>query len=360
MLQEAGFQVEAAAFERDYHTGRMPACPVVRLGHIAHGRYVSRAFKMLRALPNLRRAIRRHRAAYASGPDMALFAIIAGWGLRRPVILEVGDIRHAQVAPGWKGRLARRLDRFIANRCAILVVTARGFADGYYASRLGCRTPILVMENKLDEAPLAKALEGRAPQAPRAFEPGTRPLRIGYFGVLRCAWSWHVLTRLAESMPERIRVVAAGYCLDPAEPPPEIRRLPNFEYRGRYRSPEDLPALYGDVDLLWACYPPPGVTDPDWRWAQSICRSNRFYEGCFFKRPLVSMAESGDGEEVRRLGIGLVLADQSDASVLRAIADLSSEDFARWSRNLDRLPRSVSVYTDEAAQLSQSIRSKLR
>ncbi len=34
MLQQAGFNVEAVAFERDYHTGRMPDCPVESLGKI--------------------------------------------------------------------------------------------------------------------------------------------------------------------------------------------------------------------------------------------------------------------------------------------------------------------------------------
>ena len=28
MLQKAGFQVEAIAFERKYHKGRLPSCPV--------------------------------------------------------------------------------------------------------------------------------------------------------------------------------------------------------------------------------------------------------------------------------------------------------------------------------------------
>jgi len=42
MLQQAGFIVEAVAFERDYHVGRMPDCPIERLGKIAHGHYFQR------------------------------------------------------------------------------------------------------------------------------------------------------------------------------------------------------------------------------------------------------------------------------------------------------------------------------
>ncbi len=355
MLQAAGFQVEVAAFERDYHAGRMPACPITSLGHIKHGHYLSRAFKMIRSLPILRRALRRHSLAYASGPDMALFAIVAGVGLRSQVVLEVGDIRHVQIAKGWKGWLARRLDRFIVNHSQLLVVTARGFADGYYGARLKSSTRVLVIENKLDEAPLTRVLGGQNPKPQEVFHLGMRPIKIGYFGVLRCPWSWEVLTHIAQSLPDRVHVIVAGYSMLPANICDKSKHLANFEYRGEYRSPEDLPALYGEVDLVWACYPSPEAVDPDWRWALSVCRSNRFYESCFFQRPLVSMAESGDGVEVDRLGIGLTLVDQSNEGVLRAITGITSDAISCWNNNLAKVPRSIGVYTNETGELQRAI-----
>ncbi len=78
MLQEAGFEVEAIAFERDFHKGRQPSCPVRTVGRIEHGRYIQRAAKMLAALPTIRRAIRSHDMIYASGADMALTDVAAG------------------------------------------------------------------------------------------------------------------------------------------------------------------------------------------------------------------------------------------------------------------------------------------
>lgn len=40
MLQESGFAVEAVAFERDYHSGRLPTCRVESLGRIENGKYL--------------------------------------------------------------------------------------------------------------------------------------------------------------------------------------------------------------------------------------------------------------------------------------------------------------------------------
>ena len=39
MLQKAGFQVEAVAFDRKTHKGRVPICPVKIIGVLNHGHY---------------------------------------------------------------------------------------------------------------------------------------------------------------------------------------------------------------------------------------------------------------------------------------------------------------------------------
>ena len=352
MLKEAGFQVSVAAFERDYHQGRLPDAPVTSLGHISHGRYLARALRMLRALPTLRRALRGASVAYASGQDMALFAMVAAVGLGVPVVLEVGDIRHVQVARGLKGAVARALDRFIVRRASLLVVTARGFAEGHYRDRLGSRTPWLLMENKLDEAPLQRALQAAGVSEPRGADG---VLRIGYFGVIRCPWSCEVLREVARRGRGRIEVVIAGFCMDPSDLPERIAGEPHVTYRGTYSSPQDLPALYGSVDMVWACYPGPEQQDPDWRWALRVCRSNRFYESCFFRRPLITMAESADGEEVQRLGVGIGLTDQSVEAVWRAVDGITKEHLEGWRQRMQDLPRSVGVYTDEPARLRAAL-----
>jgi succinoglycan biosynthesis protein ExoL len=143
--------------------------------------------------------------------------------------------------------------------------------------------------------------------------------------------------------------------MEPADIASRAGRLPNVEYRGEYRSPVDLPGLYGDVDLVWACYPGPEVVDPDERWALRVCRSNRFYESCYFARPLISLAGSGDGDEVERHEIGLVINDQEPSAVCAALAAISNQDLARWGANLARLPRSVFLYTSEQETLRNAV-----
>lgn len=348
MLQAAGFAVEAVAFERDYHKGRLPSCPVSTLGRISHGRYLARLWAMLKSLRVMRAHIRGADCVYASGLDMALLALLAGWGLRRPVVLEIGDVREIQVLPGMKGAVVRALDRWVVNRCGLLVATAQDFITEYYAKRLGIKTPSLVIENKLEAGMLGEL--GRA--MPLAGEPlADRPLRIGYFGLLRCEWSWSVLCALAKARPHDVEIVLAGLVMTPADLETQVRGLPNVRYLGQYKSPEGLPALYQQVDLVWACYPPMAENDWNLRWA----RPNRFYEACFFKRPLISRSGSNDARYVDQYGIGLVTDAQAPEELIAAFQTLDRDRLACWAYNMGQLPESVYLYTSEQSDLRQAV-----
>ena len=118
--------------------------------------------------------------------------------------------------------------------------------------------------------------------------------------------------------------------------------------------------MYARVDIVWMCYPAPALHDPDWRWAQEVCRSNRFYESCYFRTPTIALAGGADGVEVARLGIGLTLRDPGDEAVLHAIRAITDEDLRGWRRNLEALPRSVFVYTDEAERLGRALAGIVR
>jgi succinoglycan biosynthesis protein ExoL len=349
MLQAAGFSVEAAAFERLYHTGRMPSCDWTSLGFLHHGRYAERLLRLLRAVPIVRRIIRRSDLVYASGPDMALLGLLAGIGLNRPVVLEIGDIRRVQVARGIGGAIMRQLDRAIINRCGLLVSTAKGFVEGYYRAQLGSRIPVVYLENKLDQAARRK-LDLLPPVAPRPLLAGRR-LVIGWFGVLRCEWSWNVLAKIAREHGDRIEVIVAGHPLNPPDLPDRAKGVPNLRYLGEYRSPEDLPNLYGQVDLVWTVYPGPEEIEPAWRWALLVSRSNRFYESCFFRRPIITLHDSGDGEVAESLGVALCLRTQEESEIVDRILQVKDSDLQSWEETLAHLPESVHSYTTEGDEL---------
>jgi succinoglycan biosynthesis protein ExoL len=353
MLQKAGFSVEAIAFERKFHKGRTPTCTVTVVGRVEHGRYFRRFGAIFRALPAIRQKLRRSQLVYASGVDMAFVCILAGWGLYRPTVLEIGDVRDVQTAKSLMGWIARRIDRWVASNCSLLVATARDFIDVYYRTWLRVSTPSMIIENKLDISS-RRTFVSSADICVKPKRPSSR-LRIGYFGILRWRESWDTLRSLAELWPDRFEVVIAGHPIDPPDLPEQIERYPNIRYLGEFRSPDDLPALYSSVDLIWAVYPEIGLDDWNLRWA----RTNRFYESCHFRTPIISRAGCKDAEEVRRLDIGLIVGSSDFTTVAEQLRRLTPEDLRRWKDNMAELPLSVSVYTDEAEALGGLLRDML-
>lgn len=351
MLVSLGFDVSVAAFNRAYHSGRVPSRPTQIIGTISHGKYLQRIGRLITALPKLRRAMRGRDIVYASSPDMALLAMIAGVFMGKKFILEVGDVREIQTAEGLKGRLVRIVDRVLTNRCSLLVVTAVGFLDNYYRNWLRSDVPAIVVENKIEASLTSarpEAVRGNLPQG-RPFID--RPLRIGYFGLLRCQWTWDVLKAFALKHPKDVEIVMAGYPMEPADIAEQAKSIPNVIYSGEYKSPNDLPRLYGAVDLVWACYKFIGPRDWNLKWA----RPNRFYESCYFGRPLISRLGSSDSKEVDRLKIGFNIRTHEISEVVAELDSITAEMVEQWRSNSISLPNSLFMYTDEAEKLKSHI-----
>ena len=346
MLNRGGFEVTAAAFERDQFSGRLPDCPVQRLGRIPPRRYALRMGKLLAAAPRIIAAIRRSDIVYAFNPDLALLATIAGAGLNRPLVVEVADIAEKQTARGWSGRVVRALEKWILARTRLLVLATNNYRS-YYRDWLGVEPPIIVIENKLDPE-LVQSLPGIDPPGPAAYSPNGRRLRIGWFGRLRDEWTLRVLEELTRRAPHQFTAVLAGtpspYLKDFSD---RVARNPHIEYRGAYRYPEDLPALYNSVDLLMACFQP----EIPYGWSQS----NRYYEACLFRKPLIVRAGSGDAGGVAGHDIGLVINAAGVVEAAAAINGANPEDWARWRDNIAALPASSYTFTDEACMVREAI-----
>ncbi|RYE49439.1 MAG: hypothetical protein EOP24_03145 [Hyphomicrobiales bacterium] len=340
MLRKEGFEVEVAAFTRPYHRGRMPEGNVTVLGSLEHGRYLRRAIKMIGAIPALRQKIKNADVVYASGPDLGLFAHVAGLFVGRPVIVEIGDIRKIQVARGFVGLIARTLDRVSTGRAALLVSTAEGFVRDYYRRWLGVQTRAIVIENKLEP--------GLARGTPN--ESISSAFTIGYFGVLRCERSWQILEMLAEERPD-VSILVAGIAIGPADLPERAERLPNVRWLGEYRSPDDLQSLYSQIDIVWACYPFPSRGEQNWKWA----RTNRFYEACHFQKPMIVLAGSGDHEVVDAKQLGLAIGLESVEDDVRTVSQISAADLEKWRLNLRALEPSTYTYLNEARDLRIAI-----
>lgn len=351
MLEQAGFQVEAVAFETRYYPGKTLDCPVQSLGRLRFSRYYFRIPEIMAHAPRIRAAIRRNDIVYIFHFDMFMAALPAAAGLGKTVVLEVHDINPHQVARGLKGWLVRFIDRFATKASQLLVLTSDGFY-AYYRDCLNARIPSLVIENKVG-ASFAAAVQKEGIPTLAGKPLDSRPLRIGYFGFLRDEWSMRLLEKLAASAPDRFEIFIAGVphhsMMSKDDFLQRVSQNPNLHYQGPYRHPDDLPGLYASVDAVLNCIPP----YPPYSWSQM----NRYYDACLFQKPLIVRAGTKDADEVARRQIGLVIAADDAGDAAAAICRAASADWERWRRNMAALPPQVYAYTDEdALKLGQAVR----
>lgn len=343
MLERAGAEVEQLAFRRNDQYLDLPRNSECRLlGEIGSGWNLRRLVRLCKAAPRVRRSLSKANIVFAFGLDMLMLAWIGRLFLRkRPKLaVEILDIRAVMTGGSMKSWMLRCIEKFLMRRVDLLVLTSPAYFTEYFRDRQGIEdVRYLVVENKL-----VQKEDGITEVQDRTRQDGK--IRIGYWGCIRCERSLLVLERAAELGRGRVRVVIRGTLVVPvtaAYIAALEERNPWIEYGGPYSSPSDMPDIYGPVDLIWACYPYSEADTGNYQWA----RTNRFYEACLFKRPMITQKGTQDDAVNVKEGIGLSV-DLSDVdAAAEQISSISDRDLAEWQRQMHRLPEETYLYTDE-------------
>jgi succinoglycan biosynthesis protein ExoL len=349
-LKREGAQARIFGFKRDIYNGAPYQDPVILLGKLPHGRYFVRLGTYLKALLLLIKHGRQARSVYVLGLDLALLAWMALLGRRSSIklVLEIQDIRSVLLKKGIKGALARQVEKFIVPRVDTLVVTSAAYVDDYYVSRVGIDIrSSYIIENKVDDTPVMR----RQRDIARAAVNPDGSLCIGYFGMLRCRRTLDIILGAADAAQGKIRFYLRGVLHETEDYANKIRNHPFIEYGGEYRSPDELGFMYGKVDLVWACYPDAGRGTGNWLWA----RTNRFYEACYFGKPVIAATGTEDGKAVDAYNIGFCVNLQNQNESIAALLAIEGEKLNIWRGNMQKLPQRIYVYESEHRNLLSDI-----
>lgn len=350
-LYHLGFQPDILSFERDYYKGKPWSFPYKSLGYLHHGNYLQRLKLALQAIPTTRKHSRKICIIYSFGLDNLLIAWLSKIGFGKKIIIyEIGDVRELFLGKSLTSKLLRSLEKYLLKKTNLLVITSKAYASGYFQEILGVKNLCYqVIENKLDKNNLPIMTNCFSSQKKQGF------LRIGYFGVIRCHRSWEILKKLVNKREGRFRLYVRGIFRGLDDIEHEVKNTEFVEYGGPYVSPDDLPEMYDKVDLVWACYPYQGDRTGNWMWA----RTNRFYEACYFKKPMIAQKGNEDGQIVTKLGIGLSV-DLSDIDeAVNSLIKIENKDLNLWEKNLHKVPKKTYIYTDENEMLAEFMKRSL-
>jgi succinoglycan biosynthesis protein ExoL len=346
-----GFRPAIFAFRRGrYNCGYQASWLEVDLGRTRDGRYLHRAAALCRALPVLwawRQQLRAASVFYARNLDQLALALVARWlaGRSGLAVYEVLDVAPALTDPGRLGRLMRLAERLLLRQVGLLVVSSPGFLKHYYVPAQGYRGPHFVLENKL-YPPERSATATDVPAGP-VVDRGRYRWVVGCFGLIRGQTTFDLITRLAERLSDEVLFYFRGVVttVDPTRFAETIARHDNMVYGGPYVNPDDLAALYGAVDLVWAL--DFEHEDANSRWLMPC----RFYEAGAFGVPCLAARGFQVGDRIDALGVGWTFEAPYEDAIARFFGKLDRADYGRVRANLARLPRATFIAGDDVAAL---------
>lgn len=232
--------------------------------------------------------------------------------LATPVIYESLDIHRLLCRQDLVGKALRWLEGRLLRRTKGLIVSSPAFLENHFARYYPDQYRAFLVENRL----AAGAQYGPRP-VPSTLA-SDRPLRLGWVGVLRCQRSFNLLCALADKFADRLEIHLHGVPARNEIPvfEPEVSRHPNMVYHGRYKSPEDLSKIYGDLDLVWAGDFMEAGFNSVW------LLPNRIYEGGYYCAPAIAPAQTQTAKWISNRRGGFIIDEPLEATLLALISGL--------------------------------------
>lgn len=261
-LNSLGVQSKVFAFEREnFYKGSKERRQYKSLGNIAQENYIKRIIPLIKSISTIRNEIKEADVVYTYGMD----TFIIGWlatlfkGNKPKFVYEIGDIRVIFTNKGILSKIFRFIEKLILKRTDLLVVTSEAYVEEYFKGiQKIYNINYHVIENKPE-------LELDTPIVNRSKVNNSK-IRIGYFGVLRCSRTLEVLKKLAKEHSNKFELYIRGIVAEGTESYNEMKLLNNVKVEGEYKVPDDLPSMYNQVDIIWACYPYKGKEIGNWMW----------------------------------------------------------------------------------------------
>lgn len=248
---------------------------------------------------------------YTNGIDMLYFASMTCNHAK--ICFEVADLREYATrkksiftTTGIADRIMRILEKKVAKRIQLLIVTSRKFYDVYYSQ--------LIDEDKvleLPNMPLRSAFENYIPK-------NCGPFTVGFVGGLRYLKQMRMLVDASKDLG--INIVFAGatdgdtdgsfqeYCKD----------KPWVKFSGRYDFTKDIAGIYGALDCVYSVYDASNFN-------VRIALPNKLYEAIICHLPIIVAKNTYLEELVMEWGIG-ISTNYNDTEELHGILSKLKED----------------------------------
>lgn len=340
-LSDLGVICTVFGFEREHYKGKPWEKETTSLGRLKHGQKLGRIATLLKALFLIRKTAKQHHVIYCFGLDILVLGYFATlFHSDKPkLVYDLPDIHNILIGQNFIAKTLRSVEHFLLNRTAAVVVASPAFIDGYFQNIQKVSPTFVVIENKVESDLSTKPVTvSNDKLSEKSFTT------IGYFGMIRCEMSLQLLTSLIKKNEGATHLSLWGIFLNTEKYKPKLLELPGVSYGGQFVYPDDLQDMYTSVDVVWAAHMH-GETSNKW------AISNRFYQACYFKCPLIVQQNTQDAKLVQKYNIGCTIDLRDIPSSIQTLQLIGTNQLKKWTTNMQNMPEEVYTLTNEHNKL---------
>lgn len=257
---------------------------------------------------------------YYQGLDVAQFATFLNSNKR--YIYEECDLVHTNIHNKILRCLFEKIDKHIIKHAYKTIMTSEGFLMFHYGNIENAPKNIVIIPNKLSPEILNMNNVIKQP-----FDKNR--IKFAFVGGLR----YHALVSIAD-------IISRNYpnhefhfygFVSPNIQEKDLPQRANLFYHGAYKSPDDLPKIYSNVDVLISTY---DIQSANVRYAEP----NKLYESMYFQCPIVVSSNTFLADKVESMGIGYAVNAFDEKEVKALVKEIENtwQDKIAQLRKIDK------------------------
>ena len=301
---EKGYKVTIYGFKRKGQTlSNLPYKPII-LGEIKERNYQARLNLFRTSIKSIAPNC-KGKIVFYSSLDVAIFGRIY---INAPYIYEVCDLTELTIGYVLIRNLLSFINKRVIKNSIKTIITSEGFAE-FFGKKL--KDKFYLIPNKVSS------------NIPQFIEPNRKLgeiVKIGFVGVIRFETIYHFINACA-NYGKNIEIHLYGIYSEADEWAVKTKNLKadNIHFHGSFKNPDNLPEIYGNIDLLLCAYTPSlGVM---------YAEPNKLYEAIYFRCPIIVSENVFLGEKVKRLGVGYVINSMDEGCVIQFLNSLNNADY---------------------------------
>ena len=319
-----GYEVEAYGFSRGFLSNNKPQNVKMKIiGEISNSAsYFKRVPIIYSGIKDVLRTTKCNDCLYyLVGLEVAMvFTSLS----KATYIYEEADLVHVDLPYHLLRKALEIIDKQIIKKSLLSVFRSEGFIQ--YHFRNESQENVHVIPNRV--SPLVEGLPSRVS---RNFNPESP--RIGFVGFIRYRSVLNFAKVFCENFLQG-EFHFWGICpsVEDEKTFAVLKNYSNCFFHGPFNSPEDLPSIYSQIDLVLSTY---DVEYENVRYAEP----NKIYEAIYFDTPIIVSKGTYLAEKTGHLGIGMSVDAANDSSILDLLNSLTTEKYLTYKEYIRKIDK---------------------